>query len=199
MTVPERLASAASLSERALLASAVLPALPASPPSAAPPLSVVAPALRSSLQPQTLDRAGIAARIPHSGSMCLLDRLESWTADAIHCTATSHADTDNPLRTAGGLMAPNAIEYAAQAMALHGGLLATEGELPSAGFLASARNVRLTVARLDDIAGALQVRAQRLSGDARQVLYEFSVTDANGALLADGRAVVVLNTPLPAI
>ena len=178
------------------------PLAPASPPSAAPRSSAVTPpsaAPRSSLQPQTLDRASIAARIPHSGSMCLLDRLESWTADAIHCTATSHADTDNPLRTAGGLMAPNAIEYAAQAMALHGGLLATEGDPPSAGFLASARNVRLPVARLDDVAGALQVRAQRLSGDARQVLYEFSVTDANGALLADGRAVVVLNTPLPAI
>ena len=184
MTVPEPLASAASLSAPALLASAVPPAPPARP---------------ASFQPQTLDRAGIAARIPHSGSMCLLDRLESWTADAIHCTATSHVDADNPLRTAGGLMAPNAIEYAAQAMALHGGLLATEGEPPSAGFLASARNVRLTVARLDDIAGALQVRAQRLSGDARQVLYEFSVTDAKGALLAEGRAVVVLNTPLPAI
>ena len=171
MTVPEPLATAASLASAAPLAS---------------------------FEPQTLDRVGITARIPHSGSMCLLDRLESWTANAIHCTATSHADADNPLRTASGLMAPNAIEYAAQAMALHGGLLATEGESPSAGFLASARNVRLTVAQLDGIAGALQVRAQRLSGDARQVLYEFSVTDANGALLADGRAVVVLNTPLPA-
>ena len=181
MTVPEPLASPATLSAPALLASAVPPAPPAS------------------FQPQTLDRAGIAARIPHSGSMCLLDRLESWTADAIHCTATSHADANNPLRTANGLMAPNAIEYAAQAMALHGGLLATEGEPPSAGFLASARNVRLTVVRLDDVAGALQVMAQRLSGDARQVLYEFSVTDAKGALLAEGRAVVVLNTPLPAI
>jgi len=149
-------------------------------------------------EPQTLTRAGIAARIPHSGSMCLLDQLESWTAYAIHCTATSHANADNPLRTSSGLMATNAIEYAAQAMALHGGLLATEGEAPSAGFLASTRNVRLMVARLDDIAGALQVRAQRLSGDARQVLYEFSVTDATGALVAEGRAVVVLNTPLAA-
>ena len=184
MTVPEPLVSPATLSAPVLLASAV----PHAPP--APP---------SSFQPQTLDRAGIAARIPHSGSMCLLDRLESWTADAIHCTATSHVDPHNPLRTAGGLMAPNAIEYAAQAMALHGGLLATEGDPPSAGFLASARNVRLTVAQLDGIAGALQVRAQRLSGDARQVLYEFSVTDANGTLLAEGRAVVVLNTPLPVI
>lgn len=146
---------------------------------------------------QTLDREGIAARIPHSGTMCLLERLESWDAESIHCNTTSHLHADNPLRTAGGLMAPNAIEYAAQAMALHGGLLAVEGEPPSAGFLASARNVRFGVDRLDAVAGALQVRARRLSGDANQVLYEFSVTAADGASVADGRAVVVLNTPLP--
>lgn len=146
--------------------------------------------------PATLDRAGIAARIPHSGSMCLLERCESWDADAVHCSTTTHTLTDNPLRTPAGLLAPNAIEYAAQAMALHGGLLATEGSAPSAGFLASARNVRFAAARLDDVAGALQVRAQRLSGDERQVMYEFTVQAEDGRMLAEGRAVVVLNTPL---
>ncbi|CAN5682426.1 phosphotransferase [soil metagenome] len=148
------------------------------------------------MTPQTLDRAGIARRIPHSGTMCLLDRLESWSADAIHCTTGTHTASDNPLRTASGLLAPNAIEYAAQAMALHGGMLAVEGSVPSAGFLASARNVKMAVERLDDIAGLLHVRARRLSGDARQVLYEFDLTDSEGRAIADGRAVVVLNTPL---
>ncbi|MBW8718440.1 MAG: hydroxymyristoyl-ACP dehydratase [Variovorax paradoxus] len=146
--------------------------------------------------PQTLDRAGIAKRIPHSGSMCLLDRLERWDAESIHCSTRTHAQPDNPLRTVGGLLAPNAIEYAAQAMALHGGLLAAEGSSPSAGFLASARSVRLSVARLDDIDGALQVQARRLSGDTHQILYEFAVSDSGARVLAEGRAVVVLNTPL---
>ena len=149
--------------------------------------------------PLTLDRDGIARRIPHSGSMCLLDRLQAWDADAIHCTTHSHTQVDNPLRTASGLMAPNLIEYAAQAMALHGGLLAPEGAEPSAGFLASARNVRFAVERFDDVAGDLQVHARRLSGDARQVLYEFAVNNAQGLSLAEGRAVVVLNTPLASL
>jgi predicted hotdog family 3-hydroxylacyl-ACP dehydratase len=146
--------------------------------------------------PQTLDRAGIAARIPHSGSMCLLEQLDGWDAEVIRCSTTTHRLADNPLRTAGGLLAPNLIEYAAQAMALHGGLLAAEGSTPSAGFLASARNVRLAVARLDDIEGALRVQARRLSGDERQILYEFAVKADDGRTLAEGRAVVVLNTPL---
>jgi predicted hotdog family 3-hydroxylacyl-ACP dehydratase len=147
--------------------------------------------------PQQLDRDGIARRIPHSGTMCLLERLESWDAHHVHCSTGSHRLADNPLRTAGGLLSPNAIEYAAQAMALHGGLIAPEGSEPSAGFLASARNVRLAVTRLDDIEGALQVHAERVSGDASQVLYEFAVKDDSGRPLAEGRAVVVLNTPLP--
>ena len=148
-------------------------------------------------QPQTLDRAGIARRIPHGGSMCLLDRLESWDAEAIHCATASHIHADNPLRTAGGLLAPNLIEYAAQAMALHGGLLAPPDAEPSAGFLASARNVRFSVARFDDIPGELRIHAWRLSGDAQQILYEFVVKDTKDAVLAEGRAVVVLNRAIP--
>ena len=148
--------------------------------------------------PQTLDRQGIARRIPHSGSMCLLERLESWSQDAIHCSTTTHRDPANPMRSSSGLLAPCAIEFAAQAMALHGGLIAPEGSEPSAGFLASARNVRFGVVRLDDVEGALQLHAERISGDERQVLYQFAVKDAQGRVLADGRAVVVLNTPLPA-
>lgn len=148
------------------------------------------------MRPQTLDRAGIKQCIPHSGAMCLLDRLESWDAEAIHCSTSTHTHPENPLRTTGGLLAPNAIEYAAQAMALHGGLLAEEGTIPSAGFLASVRNVRLSIVRLDEVDGSLHVRARRLSGDRNQVLYEFAVTGGQGQTVAEGRAVVVLNTPL---
>ncbi|MCR5885210.1 hypothetical protein LRS03_21050 [Rhizobacter sp. J219] len=101
---------------------------------------------------QTLDRTGIAALIPHSGSMCLLARLQSWDAQRIACMATNHRDAEHPLRTASGLMSPCAIEYAAQAMALHGALIGQDaGTIASPGFLASARGVQLHVLRLDDL------------------------------------------------
>lgn len=148
--------------------------------------------------PQTLDRDGIAARIPHRGDMCLLDRLEGWDAHTIRCTTARHADPANPLRTATGLMSACAIEFAAQAMALHGGLLAMPGEVPSAGFIASTRHVRLHASRLDDRPAPLHLQAERLSGDAKQVMYAFRVEDGAGQPVADGRIVVVLNTPLPA-
>lgn len=140
----------------------------------------------------TLDRSGIAARIPHSGAMCLLDRMVECAAAFIHCQASGHGDPQHPLRGPAGLPACCGIEYAAQAMALHGALLADADAAPQAGFLASARAVRQHVARLDDAAGPIAIRAQRLSGNASQALYAFELRDANGSLLVDGRATVVL-------
>ncbi len=147
--------------------------------------------------PATLDRAGIALRIPHSGTMCLLDRLESWSPGEIHCVANNHTRADNPLRSASGLLAPAAIEYAAQAMALHGSLVAPPGTAPSPGYIASVRNVRFAALRLDIVAGDLQIRATRLAGGANEVMYAFSVRDLAGVALAEGRAAVVLDSPLP--
>ncbi len=147
--------------------------------------------------PPVLDRDGIAARIPHRGRMCLLDRLLHWDASSVECSATGHADPAHPLRSAGGLLAPCAVEYAAQAMALHGSLVAAaeEGAAPAPGYLASVRDVRFGVDRLDDVAGALRVRAWRLAGDGRQVLYRFEVAGDDGRPLAAGRVAVVLDTP----
>jgi len=149
--------------------------------------------MNPSLQPQTLDHAGIAARVPHSGSMCLLHTLRGWTPERIECSAISHLDLSNPLRTQGRLLSSNAIEYASQVMALHGTLGATPGSAPTPGFLASVRGVRLLVARLDDVAGELTITATQLAGDTRQALYSFTLHSGQGALLVDGRATVILN------
>ncbi|KQP11851.1 hypothetical protein [Pseudorhodoferax sp. Leaf267] len=146
----------------------------------------------------SLDHAGIAALIPHSGSMCLLAQMAHWDADRIVCTADSHRDPANPLRTASGLLAPCAIEYAAQAMALHGALIGQATGAPATpGYLASARGVQLHRLRLDELPGDLRIEVTRQAGDAQQILYQFSVQHA-GQPVAEGRAAVVLNTPLPA-
>ncbi len=144
--------------------------------------------------PATLDHAGIAALIPHAGTMCLLDRLLHWDAVHIQCVAVTHARADHPLRTARGLLATAAIEYAAQAMALHGALLAgCSGSKPRPGMLVSARGVRMHRLRLDDLPHALEVKAERLAGDDRQLQYAFTVSHV-GTTIAEGRAAVVIET-----
>lgn len=141
--------------------------------------------------PATLDRAAIAARIPHQGTMCLLGSVCAWDAGRIVCAASSHRAADNPLRAADRLGAGCGIEYAAQAMAIHGALLAEGQPRPAAGYLTSARGVALHVERLDDIAGDLAIVAERLSGDTHSVMYSFVISSAGRALL-EGRITAML-------
>jgi predicted hotdog family 3-hydroxylacyl-ACP dehydratase len=139
-----------------------------------------------------LNRDWIAAHIPHQGAMCLLDTVVAWSPERIRCVSASHRSADNPLRADGRLGAVCGIEYAAQAMAIHGALIAGDDASPRQGFLASVRGVELNVERLDDIAGELDIDAERLSGDSDNILYRFAVRGEGRCLLA-GRAMVILN------
>ena len=148
------------------------------------------------MTPACLDHAGIEALIPHRGPMCLLDRVTSWDATRIECVAVGHRDARHPLRSASGLLSSAAIEYAAQAMAVHGALCAAAaGDRAAPGFLASARDVRLACRRLDDLPAIepdeLVVVADRQAADAARLLYSFLVRHA-GRELAAGRVAVVL-------
>lgn len=129
--------------------------------------------------------------------MCLLERVSAWDTQQIRCEASSHRDSNNPLRAHGRLGAACGIEYAAQAMAVHGALLAESGagaasQGPTLGYLASVRGVTLHVDRLDDLSDALSIHAERLSGDSTTVLYSFTV-HAGRRLLLGGRAAVILD------
>jgi len=138
-----------------------------------------------------LDHAWIAADIPHQGSMCLLEEVESWDLQRIACRSLSHRAVDNPLRAHGRLGAACAIEYAAQAVAVHGALLQCPPATGSGfGMLTSARRVELAVARLDDLSDELLVSAQRLHSDAVSALYSFALHDGE-RLLAQGRLSVL--------
>jgi predicted hotdog family 3-hydroxylacyl-ACP dehydratase len=145
-----------------------------------------------------LDRAWIEQHLPHQGRMCLLDEVLAWDPMHIRCRSTSHAAQDHALRAHGRLGAACGIEYAAQAMALHGALVASDQEdAARGGFLASVRGVRFTVLRLDDVAGDLVCEATRVAGDRDTVVYEFRVAGAMTAgaecqTLLSGRATIAL-------
>ena len=125
--------------------------------------------------------------------MCLLDHVVVWDQKHIECCASSHRAADNPLRTQGRLGAACGIEYAAQAMAVHGALLApSESACARVGFLVSVRGAHLNAVRLDDISTDLQIEASCITQSENNILYQFSVSAA-GRLLLDGRAAVVLN------
>ena len=140
----------------------------------------------------TLTRTDIEALIPHKHAMCLWDGVIEWDAQRIRLRAQNHRDAAHPLRSDARLRALHLCEYGAQAMAVHGGLLAREaGGAARPGMLVALRDVRLHVARIDDLPGALEGEAELLAaGDASQQ-YAFRIVHA-GELLAEGRAMVVL-------
>lgn len=138
-----------------------------------------------------MTRRALADLIPHADTMCLLDGVLSWDETRIRCIARSHREPDNPLRHAGRLAALCGVEYASQAMAVHGGLTGG-GTRPTAGYLASLRDLNCHVERLDDVADDLIIDAENLTGEGSRVIYAFSITAGDRDLL-NGRAAVVID------
>jgi len=139
-----------------------------------------------------IGRQEILSLIPHQGTMCLWDEVLAWDPDTIRLRAGTHRDLVHPLRAGGRLHAVHLCEYGAQAMAVHGGLLARgSGGVARPGMLVALRGVELHVARIDDLPGALECRAEVLAQSPASQQYAFRITHAD-ALLAEGRAAVML-------
>lgn len=141
-----------------------------------------------------IEKAEIRTLIPHAGLMCLLDRVLRWDDESIVCVSETHRDPANPLRRHGRLSALHAVEYGAQAAAVHGGLRArSAGVTLPASYLAALRDVHLYAAHLDNVTSPLQVRARRLFGNTSNTIYECDVS-AGDIALAEGRITIMLRT-----
>ncbi len=143
-----------------------------------------------------IDKHAISEMIPHAGSMILLDGVERYDDERLVAITTSHVMPDNPLRDMQGrLHIACGIEYAAQAMAIHGGLLraTASGAPPSkprVGLLAGLRGIVLCADYLDEMPGPLRIEVASLSADDRASLYTFEIR-AGDRLMLSGRATVV--------
>ena len=139
-----------------------------------------------------VDKAALCRLIPHHGTMCLLDTVARWDDSSILCTAASHRDAMNPLRRDNQLEAICGLEYAAQAMAVHVGLLEQGKERRlTVGYLGGVKNLMLRAIRLDDVKGDLTIQATRLVGEVNCFIYAFRVSVGREEFL-DGRASIFL-------
>jgi predicted hotdog family 3-hydroxylacyl-ACP dehydratase len=140
-----------------------------------------------------IDADGIYGRIPHSGAMRLLDAVVFWDERSIVCAASSHAAPENPLRDNGALSSVHALEYAAQAIAVHGSLLLPEGRNSKLKlvYVATFREVEMHPGALDERQdAALSISATRVASLPNGWNYEFSVASQD-LVLARGKTVVV--------
>ena len=143
------------------------------------------------------DRATIESLVPHAGAMCLWDEAIEWNATRIVVRTQGHRDPAHPLRSGDRLHAIHLCEYGAQAMAVHGGLLARErGTVAPPGMLVALRAVDLRCARIDDLPGPLECEAEALIAGEDAQQYRFLIRH-DGIVLAEGRAAVMLQPETP--
>lgn len=139
-----------------------------------------------------LTKEELSQFLPHEGAMRLIDRVESWDPTTIRCHTWSHHDQGNPLRQGTRLEAVTGLEYAAQAMGVHVGLLnrtqSTEGLI---GYVGGLRDVVLSVDRLDDCPAELTIDAMRLFEGDNSFMYQFSIS-SGGRDVMTGRASIFL-------
>jgi predicted hotdog family 3-hydroxylacyl-ACP dehydratase len=134
--------------------------------------------------------------LAHRGSALMIERVVRWDADEIVAATALHRSPENPLRSAGRLAAVHLAEFAAQVMAIHGGLRnEAEGRDPEPALLVSLRDLVLHRDYLEELPGELEITARALLLNPGSWQYSFTVIHA-GAVIATGRAAAMAH-PLP--
>lgn len=141
------------------------------------------------------DFAQIEALIPHKGGMCLWDSVLAFDEQQIHCRTTRHLMPDHPLKEDGQMSRLHLIEYGAQLVAVHGGLLSlqnTSAADPQIGYLASVRQVQFDEFAMNALhTPYLSGEAEQLMADDSGKLYQFRIYDDQQQSLCSGRAMII--------
>ena len=124
--------------------------------------------------------------------MRLLDAVEAWDETPIRCRTAPHRDPDHPLRYRGRLSVSVGLEYAAQAMGVHAGLLDRDRQMEGRiGYVGSVRDVVFGADRLDGTDSDLMVEATRLAEGDQSYMYRFRVALGDRTVI-EGRASIFL-------
>lgn len=134
-----------------------------------------------------IGRKAIEKMLPHAGHMCLIDSVTRWKEENIECLGACDS-IDHPLLRNGRLPATAAIEYAAQATAIHGFLLSHDG-LAQFGVLAKLTDIYLSATVIDHLHSPLQIYAELVARTAEGCIYNFEVKGARLSI-ASGRLMI---------
>jgi len=132
--------------------------------------------------------------VPHRGRMVLIERVLAHERKATACSLA--IDAQELFRQDDGSVAIwVGVEYMAQCVAAHAGLIARAAGLePRVGYLVSSRRLRFHASRFDPGQRLHISAAQLWGGDEGLVAFQCRIEDArSGALLVEGR----LNCYLP--
>jgi predicted hotdog family 3-hydroxylacyl-ACP dehydratase len=139
-----------------------------------------------------LSRQEIERLLPQKAAMCLIDSASADEDDALICLADA-ARADHPLREPEGVAAEHAIEYGAQAAALHRCLTARE-QSAAGGLLLQIRKAEFHVRWLDRLPQPLAVSARCVLASSEAASYRFEVRSGE-TLAARGELTLKLTSP----
>ena len=125
-------------------------------------------------------------QLPHSGAMCLLDRVVTWDKQRICCRTNSHLSPANPLRVNGAVAGLCALEYAAQALALHGVLNRQQRTVSgdyAAAYVVSSKQLIFAAGNLSDVSGSLIITAELTVWHEASAIYAISVSAGERSVL----------------
>lgn len=138
-----------------------------------------------------LNRAQIAALIPHGKAMCMLDEVVAWDVQQIRCRSSYFAHSDNPLFEKGQLDSVLLLEYAAQAAAVHAALLQSTLGSARPAYVGAVKSVEI-LKPVSDNRSAIDIEAHCLLNNSSGAIYEV-LAHQQGDLLIRGR--LILNQP----
>lgn len=138
-----------------------------------------------------MDRAHIAALIPHGDSMCMLDEIIAWDETRIHGRSHNLAARTNPLFEDGHLDSVLLIEYGAQAAAVHAALLHSKLGESRPAYIGAVKDVELFTAMADN-STALDLHLHCLLSSSQGAIYELVAQQADKVLL---RGRLILSQP----
>lgn len=146
------------------------------------------------MQQVDLKKHEIEALIPHAGGMCLLEKVLAYSSDEIICQTRSHLLADNPLKKNGILSSMHLIEYGAQAIAIHGGLMQrdairVEPLKPKMAYIAMLKSI--TWGTFNPFTENLQVKAKVIVADDMAKRYTFCITDVQQVTVCSGTVMIV--------
>lgn len=138
-----------------------------------------------------MDRAAIAATIPHGAGMCMLDQLLQWDSQSIVCVSSAHHRPENPLLQRGSLHTACLVEWCAQAAALHTSLQGEGAALGGLAYLGSIKQLQLLQRFVADDSEQLHIEARCEASQAAGAIYGITARDGENILI-QGRIVLVV-------
>jgi predicted hotdog family 3-hydroxylacyl-ACP dehydratase len=119
-----------------------------------------------------LNASEIEQCLPHAGKMSLLESVIETSQRHLKASAISHYQQDNPLLLNGQLSIIHGVEYAAQAMAVHGFLLS---DSRAKGYIATLRSINMSVRYFPNRTFPLMIEVEQLIRHKQGFTYQFII------------------------